>query len=539
MINYYIKDEVIYILDKSYLLCDYFDFENYSTLKLEMKESSGNSFKLFIENKYFNCIIDFFSGIYILTVLSVFNKKAFKGYFSYDLNQNILSKDERFDELIDNVKWFYPKNILEPIKMKEIIQGYLNAPYDNFSFEKEHEKKTLKWQFYLEDNQVFGYVCDITNFANSLKRSIHSEKLRSIGLMTGGIAHDINNKLMVISGSTMLLKKQIENPLLLNYLNNIEEAAKSNALLVKRLLKLSKPPILIKENFNLTQTLNDVIFMISHTSNKARRVVFDCKNKEMLIYGVEPSISNAFLNLCKNAIEALELDEGYLLVKASKTYLNIPPNNLVSKKHFQKGFYFKVDVTDNGKGIPKNIIKRLFTPFSSSKDSDKGTGLGLVQVLGMADDNEVLITLNSKINVGTTFSLYFKEVIFDSVSLEVSRPSILLIDDDNMVRQIIKMLLESLSYQVVDFSNPYEAIRFYEVNHQLISVVICDMMMPLKNGKDTFYELLNIDEEVKFIILSGYTDEQLSQEFLNLISGYLAKPVEIDELRNLINKVLS
>ena len=223
------------------------------------------------------------------------------------------------------------------------------------------------------------------------------------------------------------------------------------------------------------------------------------------------------------------------------TYLNTCPKDAINYQNHISGKFLQIDFIDNGCGIPYELYNRIFDPFFTTKDKFSRSGLGLTQALGTIIKHSGILTLKSAINNGTTISVYLpckEEKMQMSFDLFVNKTKILVIDDDEIVRQVLEMLLKDLGYEVISSSDPYEAISIFDLNKDSIDLVISDMIMPKLNGKELFYRIKEIKKNLRFILLSGYTKNNVDEKFLNDIDLFLEKPIRKDVLEKEIKKCL-
>ncbi len=473
------------------------------------------------------------------------NKKQCE--FIYNLNNNKLKlvgleeevvlylKDKiKADESIKKDFISYFNNELNMIKTNKII-----------SFEKDVVIPNVGTRFFVvrgklieRKNIVKGIIVDETSNRLLQQKKVHAEKLRSLGALAGGIAHDFNNQLMVILGSCQLLNKHIKDEKLIPYLQNIETSAKNSSELITKLLTFGHVDRVPKTEFNLLKAINDTISILEHTSTKKVNILFDCFIDEIMINGNFGLIQNALLNVCKNSIESFDKD-GMLVIKASTVHLKQIPEDIANNTEFKAGVYGQIKIADNGCGIDKDTINKIFDPFFTTKGFEKGTGLGLSTVLGTVESHEGLIGVKSVVGKGTTFTLYFrltKEAETMCLS-DKELKQIMIIDDEYLVRMVLKDILLDLGYAVTSFENGVTAVEYYKVNKDNIDLVICDMVMPEMTGKEVFNNLKEINPNVKFIVLSGYNNED-EDNFFSSITSYLTKPIMLNTLGEVVEKAL-
>ena len=379
---------------------------------------------------------------------------------------------------------------------------------------------------------INGTIYDVTNEKNLLSKMVHAEKLRSIGEVASGIAHDFNNHLMVITGSCELLELQELSEKSKRYVENIYQSAKKSSELIKKLLQFGRAEDYGNQKFDLIAIVNDSKEIMSHTTKNKTKIHFTTDLKEAMIEGNVSSIENSIINVIKNGVDAMNGD-GSIYIDLTAEYLDqIPEGSVLSTT--PEGFYYKLEIKDEGSGISDEIMDKIFNPFFSTKEKQKGTGLGLSTVMSTMLEHEGLITVSSKKNVGTKFSLYFRAL--DEPVLKKERYRVMLVDDEEMVRSVISDVLTDLSYHVVSFDSGQKAYDFYKKNVGEIDVVISDMRMPNMNGMQLYKKLKQLDPKLMFIMLSGFIDEVLIEEDENTM--ILAKPITVKKISESIKKLL-
>ena len=417
----------------------------------------------------------------------------------------------------------------------------LSISLGEFRFEASSYAKNKGLRYYSvnlknsEDkpNIIEGVIYDITNEKNLLSKMVHAEKLRSIGELASGIAHDFNNHLMVITGSCELLEMQELTEKQKNYVKNIYQSAKKSSELIKKLLQFGRAEDYGNQRFDLIDVVNDAKDIISHTTKNKNKINFTTNLKDAFILGNISSIENSIINLMKNGIDAMS-ESGSLYIDLTAEYLDsVPENSILSTT--PDGYYYKIEIKDEGTGISDEIKEKIFNPFFTTKDKQKGTGLGLSTVLSTVLEHEGLITVSSKKGIGSKFTLYFKTL--EEPVLKKDRYHIMLVDDEEMVRNVIGEVLSDLSYHVVSFSSASEALEYYKKNINEIDVVISDMRMPNMNGIQLYRKISALNPKLLFIMLSGFVDEITLEENENTL--ILSKPITVKNLDAAIKKLLN
>ena len=460
---------------------------------------------------------------------------------------NIKKKEFKFETPLKNfdidiLKCFEPKpnndNDFKSRLENEIYKLMVSKGEFHFESSLYSKNKGLRYySVYLKSNKedeniIDGTFYDVTNEKNLLSKMVHAEKLRSIGEIASGIAHDFNNHLMVITGSCELLEMQELNEKQKNYVKNIYQSAKKSSELIKKLLQFGRSDDYGNQQFDLINVVNDAKDIMSHTTKNKTKINFATNLKEAMIFGNISSIENSIINLIKNGIEAMG-ESGSIYIDLTAEYLeSIPENSVISTT--PNGFYYKLEIKDEGSGISDEILDKIFNPFFSTKGKQKGTGLGLATVLSTVLEHEGIITVSTKKGIGSKFTLYFKAI--DEPILKKDRYHIMLVDDEEMIRDVICEVLSDLSYHVVSFSCASEAYEYYKKNSSEIDVVISDMRMPNMNGMQLHKKIININPKVLFIMLSGFVEEIDLEEDENTI--ILAKPITVKSIDLAIKKLL-
>lgn len=369
-----------------------------------------------------------------------------------------------------------------------------------------------------------------------------AQKMDAIGTLAGGIAHDFNNLLMGIQGCTSLMSFDIDsnNPNV-EYLNRIENYIKNASSLTKQLLGFAR-----RGKYEIKPTdVNDIVNKSSEMFGRTKKEITIHKKFHPDIWTVEvdqPQIEQVLLNLYVNAWQAMS-GTGDLYLQTENTILN---DNDVRPYGLNSGRYVKISVTDTGVGIDEAIQNRIFDPFFTTKEVSRGTGLGLASVYGIIKNHSGIINANSKKGEGATFNIFlpasekkiFKEKMIQKEILMGSE-TVLLVDDEDMILDVGRDLLEKLGYEVLTVKSGIEAIEIYRTNQKKIDIVILDMVMPKMGGGDTYEKLRDIDPAVKVLLSSGYSiDGQASKILSRGCDGFIQKPFDIKSLSLEIRKIL-
>ncbi len=432
---------------------------------------------------------------------------------------------------------FY-KNLWDTIKSGKTWQGeFINRKKDG----------TL----YYEDSFIFPIKNDkdeIINFA-AVKKDITSQKqleqqfyraqrMESVGTLAAGIAHDLNNILSPIMMGVQILKKQDQNEKPKKYLDAIEVSAKRGADLVKQVLTFARGVEGAQIHLNPKHLIKEIQQIIKEAFPKNIELYVDIPKDVRMIKADPTQIHQVLMNLCVNAKDAMP-DGG----KLSITTENEDVDKSIAKMHSlpKPGTYVKINVSDNGIGIPKDVQEKIFEPFFTTKEMGKGTGLGLSTTLSIVKSHGGFIDVRSEPNKGTTFNIYLpavvspvlqKKEIQQHTAPQGNGEHILLVDDESSLLEISKEILESHGYRVTTTCDGTEAVATYaDKNNRNIDAVITDMVMPNMDGMMTIQVLRKINPEVKIIAVSGFS-EKMNKKSLeeHQVYHYLNKPYTGNQL---------
>ena len=368
------------------------------------------------------------------------------------------------------------------------------------------------------------------------------QKLESIGTLAGGIAHDFNNILMGIQGnaSLMLLKIDSEHP---NYekIKNIETYVQNGTTLTKQLLGFARRGKYLVKATDLNEIIEKSSSLFARTKKEINVKTNPCNS----IWSVEVDrgqIEQVLLNLYINAWQAMT-DGGDLYLSTENVILD---HNYVKHYKVVPGRYVKISVTDTGVGIDKDTQERIFDPFFTTKEMGRGTGLGLASVYGIIKSHGGYINVYSELNQGTTFTIYLpasgKSAVEETevtVDIIIGSGTILLIDDEKMILEVGRELLEELGYTVIPALSGQEAIEIFQKKQDTIDMIIMDMIMPGMSGSETFDRLKEINQEAKILLSSGYSvDGQASEILRRGCDGFIQKPFNVSQLAEKIHAIM-
>ena len=385
---------------------------------------------------------------------------------------------------------------------------------------------------------AFRNVTEKLKMEKELRRA---QKLESIGILAGGIAHDFNNLLTGILGNILLAQLKAPEGDLANLLKNTENAAHRAQDLTRQLLTFSKGGAPVKETTSVIDIINDVVpFTLSGSNTTWSLTTEDNISPVDLDSG---QFSQVIENLIINSDQAMP-EGGTITIKLSNYSQDEQLSEILTGDK-----YIKIDIHDQGIGIAKEYLPRIFDPYFTTKK--KGSGLGLATAYSIIRNHNGLLTVDSEPGHGTTMSIYLPSSTAklpkkDTASPEMKMGSgkILIMDDDEIVRQVGVQMLTLLGYDAIESCDGDEALQKYQEALQSGSsfdVVILDLTIPGKmGGKETITKLLEIDPTVKAIVSSGYSNDPIMAEFQKYgFSGVVPKPYSLEKLGSTVYSLIA
>lgn len=378
---------------------------------------------------------------------------------------------------------------------------------------------------------------------HSQQQVVHLQKMESLGTLVGGIAHDFNNILGIITPNIDLLRlKMSGNPEVEKRTGIIQEAADRASGLTRQLLLFSRNQEVELVPLKPNNLIESVVSMLEHTLGSSIEVRTDLDPTIPNISADKTRLTQVLMNLAMNARDAMP--GGGIIRITTRTAEYLPPGALDIP--YQK--YVQIIVSDTGSGIAEEHLDKIFDPFFTTKGMGKGSGLGLSVVYGIVNSHNGYIEVSSEQGKGARFTLYFppteEEVLEAETPEEEPLPvtdsdpgRILVVDDEELIRESLRDALESLGYSVLIARNGEEAIDMVR-RRKNIHAAIVDLSMPGKNGVETAGDIHRVNADVKILLSSGYADqEELIREHTG-ISGFLPKPFHIHELARITQQVL-
>ena len=386
----------------------------------------------------------------------------------------------------------------------------------------------------------------------SKDRLRHSQKMEALGTLTGGIAHDFNNLLTAIIGNTQLALSRIESDDALRHrLSEVEKAANRAAVLTRQLLAFSRRQHLDRRAINLNETVSEIAKLLQRIIGEDIEVSIIYGFHLSKVFADRAQIEQVLMNLCVNAREAMP-DGGTMTIETSDVALD----EKFCRRHtsLEPGKYVQISVTDNGKGMDEETKARIFDPFFTTKEVGDGAGLGLSMAYGIVEQHGGRIEIESEKGRGTRVSIFLpadKTVIaaeeqIVQLSLFRGNETILVAEDEEALRNLVKDVLGKIGYTVLLAKNGEEAVAIYTQNSNQIDMLLFDVVMPRMSGVEAYRQIkYSGGEDLPVIFMTGYSSETIQNQFITkdnrlekLGAAVIQKPYNVSELGYKIRGVL-
>lgn len=404
---------------------------------------------------------------------------------------------------------------------------------------------------YKEDaeRKIFSAVIDITDRklteqhrAALEERLTEAKKLEAIGTLAGGVAHDFNNLMMAIQGSVAVMRLDLgENHAHARYLAGIDAEIRRAANLTRQLLAFARGGKYEVRPIDINALIQSGIELFSRT-HKEITIETDLQENVAAVVADSSQLENVFLNLFINAGDAM-LNNGRLEIRTEAIALD---DAQAGQHRLPTGEYIRISVTDSGMGMDEATRKRIFEPFFTTKTINRGTGLGLASAYGTIRNHNGHLTVRSQPGKGATFVIYLptageKAAIIVKEGLKVQKgfETLLVVDDEPVVRRTVTKMLEHLGYTVLEAANGEEAIARFRKDRDRIDLVILDMTMPGLDGGETFDRLQALDADVKVLLASGYSLQGKAEAIIKRgCGGFIQKPYTLMDFSNTLRTLL-
>jgi signal transduction histidine kinase/ActR/RegA family two-component response regulator len=392
-----------------------------------------------------------------------------------------------------------------------------------------------------------GFVIDITEQRRLEQQLQQAAKLEAVGLLAGGVAHDFNNVLMVVKGYAELVQDGLKkDDRLYPMAEEINKAANRASLLVGQLMAFGRRQMLQPQVLDLNSVVEDMKAMLERLLGEDIELATQLHPEPSTVRADPGQLQQVIMNLAVNARDAMpqggrltletdvvKLDEAY-----ARNHVSVRP-----------GSYVMLAVSDTGHGMDKETQARLFEPFFTTKAKGRGTGLGLATVYGIVKQSNGNVWVYSEPGQGTTFKIYLPQVKEEVVAVQEEAPvrvrgrrepkTVLLAEDEESLRLLMREFLETLGYTVLEAGGGSEAIRLAEQHDGPIALLMTDVVMPGMSGRALAEEVAAKRPDIKVLYVSGYTDSAIVQHgVLEADMMFLQKPFTLEALARRLEAIL-
>lgn len=388
-------------------------------------------------------------------------------------------------------------------------------------------------------------VEDITQRRKLEEQYRQSQKMEAVGLLAGGISHDFNNLLGVILGNADLLLDKIQPGSEQRYAEAIKKAGRSATSLVRQLLAFSRKQVLYPTILDLNTVVTELTRMLHRVIGEDVRVVTDLDTKLGTIRADRGQLEQILMNLATNSRDAMP-NGGTFSIRTDNTELG--SEFLAQYPYIKTGSYVHLAVTDTGVGMSQEVCSRVFEPFFTTKDKGRGTGLGLSMVYGIVKQSGGYIWVSSTPGTGSTFDIYLPRIKDQGVPdlpappVRAEYPSgtetILVLEDDQSLRQVTCELLTHSGYQILQADCPDTAMEVATKHTGAISLIVSDVVLPEMGGPSVVAKLQRLHPEMKALYVSGYAEVPVAQQLVAAGAILLQKPVSRKDLLTKVDEIL-
>jgi len=398
---------------------------------------------------------------------------------------------------------------------------------------------------YMSRPADFVFIRDITQRKRLEDQFQQAQKMEAVGTLAGGIAHDFNNLLQAIQGYSdlLLLDKNKDEP---GYrdLQEIRHAGQRASELTQQLLTFSQKVESKLRPVDLNHEVAQVEKLLKRIIPKMIKIELHLADTLSTINADPSQIEQVIMNLGVNARDAMP-EGGELIIETEKTTMDEEYCN--THLGATPGDYVLLTVSDTGHGMDKDILEHIFEPFYTTKKTGKGTGLGLAMVYGIIKGHQGYITCYSEPGEGTAFKIYLPTIEQEAESEELKEEkmpvggteTILLVDDEQSIRELGKDTLAKFGYKVIMAPDGESALELYREKKKKIDLIILDLIMPGMGGRKCLEKLLKINPQVKALIASGYSVNEPTKEALEAgARGFISKPYDLKQMLKAVRKAL-
>ncbi len=425
---------------------------------------------------------------------------------------------------------------------------------ENIVLEGRHKRKdgssfpvevSVKYVTMDRKNYIVAVARDLTERKKLEEQLLQAQKMEAVGHLAGGIAHDFNNMLTTIIGYGSLLNTKIERHSPLKpFVDQILSSAEKSANLTRQLLAFSRKQIISPRHTDLNELIRGIEKFLRNIIGEDIEFNIALTDKELTAMVDPGQIEQVLMNLCTNARDAMP-NGGLLSITTGR--VTFDEHYAMTHDLKKPGKYALISVTDSGMGIDERIVQNIFEPFFTTKELGKGTGLGLSIVYGIVKQHNGHVNVYSEQGKGATFKIYLpliesraeKAEAEDSVPPKGGTELILVVEDNVEVKDLTKFVLEDSGYKVIEAADGEDAVQKFEENKDAVRLVLLDVIIPKKSGKEVYDEIRKMRPDVAVLFTSGYTADVIHKKgMLDTDIDFISKPVTPNELITKIREIL-
>ena len=536
LLNMWVSGDIIEIQGQKCLLSMSMDITNRIKAEAELRESESRLRAILVANP--DPVV-----VYDAQGCPIFINPAFTGVFGWT-----------FSELDGRQIPFVPDDQKELTgqKIKELYESGIPVQFETKRLTREGRTlDILISAAIVRDNlgHSTGMVVNLNDITERKRIAVQlrqTQKMEAIGTLAGGIAHDFNNLLGAIIGYTELVQMDLnEDSPAGQQLNQVLKAAGRAKNLVGQILTYSRKTERELRPVKITPILKETLQFLRASIPTTIAIRTEFKSENDVVSADPTQINQILMNLGTNAAHAMEEYGGTFRVALENVWLD--REDIPAGSNLHPGYHVRLTVSDDGQGMDKETQSRIFEPYFTTKEPGEGTGLGLSVVHGIVVSIGGDIRLYSEPGLGTTFHIYLpvtssdieKIPEWEPVQIQTGRESIMFVDDETVLSDLGKKMLEHLGYRVTNYLSGSEALTAFQNNPAAVDLVITDQTMPQMTGLEMAREMVRIRPDIPIILCTGFS-RQVSQEKLDEIGikGFLYKPVVMKDLAAAIRSAL-
>ncbi len=399
---------------------------------------------------------------------------------------------------------------------------------------------------YRDKAAILGIGEDITERKKVEEQLRQAQKLEAVGQLTGGVAHEFNNLLQIITASVDIsLGFMAGDERNIRILQSIKNASGRGAVLVKQLLGFARRQLLRPTVLDVNEEISSIVHLITSTMGERIQLIFRPGADLSRINTDTGTFEQILVNLCINSRDAMA-GGGQLTLETANASLD----EAFAREHAwaRAGEFVRITVADTGEGMTPEVMERIFEPFYSTKGPQEGSGLGLSMVYGVIQQQSGLIDVSSKPGAGTAFHIYFPALTDapggsaenDVEATAPTKGTILVVEDQRQLQELTAQILENNDFKVINAFNGEEAAQLFEANKAEISMVLLDLVMPKLGGRQAYERIRELSPEVPVLFQTGYDPSEDDWRFLaDYGLKLLRKPYSMHDLLAAVRELLA